>query len=64
MSGWITYDGSGQPVGPQVKVKVEYNCGVVTKWLAAKFIPWSWRTDAPGYNVRRYLIHQRQNPKP
>lgn len=62
MPDWIAYDGSGMPVGPQVKVKVEYNNGVVGKWLAAKFLPWDWRTDAPGYNVRRYLIHPHAKP--
>lgn len=60
MTNWIEYDGSGMPVGPQAKVKVAYNCGVVEKWKAAKFIQWSWRDDAPGYNVRRYLTRERK----
>jgi len=53
-AGWIEWRGGECPVGPQAKVRVRYNCGEVSKWLAAKFFPWSWRADAPGYNVRAY----------
>ena len=51
---WIKHDGGPMPIGPQVKVRVEHKNGIVSKWLAAKFHQWSWRPDAPGYDVIAY----------